>query len=74
MKLCNNIVELRSKKESIEEILNFGRSVVSCLVSSFEMTGLRKAGEKITKPLRERCKRKREDDEVFQVDPFTKAG
>ena len=39
------------------------------------MTDLRKAGWKVTKPLWERCKRKREDDEAFlAVDPCTKAG
>ena len=75
MKLCNHIVDVRNKRESNEHILNFRRSIVSCFVSSFEMTDLRKAGWKVTKPLWERCKRKREDDEDFlAVDPRTKAG
>ena len=51
MKLCNHIVDVRNKRESNEHILNFRRSIVSCFVSSFEMTDLRKAGWKVTKPL-----------------------
>ena len=75
MKLCNNIVDLRNRNESNEHILNFRRSVVSCFVSSFEIKDMRKAGWRLNKPLWERCKRKRQDDEAFLVvDPCTKAG
>ena len=73
--LCNHIRDLRHRKKSNEHLLNFRRSVLSCLVTSFSPKQLRKDGWEVSNKLYERCKRKRENDvEFFEVDPMTKAG
>ena len=74
-KLCNHIAELRSQRKSTEHLLNFRRSVISCLVSSCQKKQLRKAGWEVEKKLYKSCKRKRNDEEKFlDIDPVTKAG
>ena len=73
--LFNHIRDLRHRKKSNEHLLNFRRSVLSCLVTSFSPKQLRKDGWEVSNKLYERCKRKRENDvEFFEVDPMTKAG
>ena len=73
--LCNHVVSLRSQKKSNLHILNFRRSVISCLVSSFNFNQLRKSGQKFDKKLFKSCKRKRDDGEEFlNLDPSSNAG
>lgn len=74
-KLCNHIAGLRRRKESNEHLLNFRRSIISCLVSSFNTKQLRKAGWEVAKKIYKSCKRKRDEMEEFlDIDPTTKAG
>ena len=73
--LCNHVSGLRRQKKSTRHLLNFRRSVISCLVSSFKAKQLRKAGWEVDKKLYKSCKRKRVDMELFfDIDPITKAG
>lgn len=73
--LCNHIEALWRQKKSNDHLLNFRRSIISCLVTSFSTTQLAEDGWKVNKNLYKRCKRKREDDVKFlDIDPETKAG
>ena len=42
--LCNQVSELRSQRRSNEHLLNFRRSIISCVVSTYGKKQLRKSG------------------------------
>ena len=73
--LCNHVAELRHQSRSNEHLLNFRRSMLSCVVTTFSKNQLSKAGQKLDKRLYKNCKRKRENQEEFlEIDPRTKKG
>ena len=73
--LCNHVADRRNQRSSNDHLLNFRRSMLSCVVPTFSKKQLRKAGWKLEKKLYKKCKRKREKEEdFFDIDPTTKAG